>query len=57
MSFCFCGETDCLKHFAFLLQIVNDIMKVLPVLHYLIKFHKRQALFKRSPLNIYVFLL
>jgi len=34
--------------------IFNDIMKVLPVLHYLMKFHKRPALFKGRKLNIYV---
>jgi len=53
MSSCFCGENNCLKHFAFILQIFNDIMKVLPVLHYLMKFHKTQVLFKGRKLNIY----
>jgi len=27
-------------------RFLNDIMKVLPVLHYLMKFYKRQVLFK-----------
>jgi len=55
VNICSCGASNCLNHFAFFLHNSERCnQSATPVLHYLMKFHKRQVLFKVGKLNIYV---